>query len=107
MAGDVKGTTKNGGVSVELSGGAWRGNGLDVKTTNGSVKLSMPENYAARVETGTVNGGFKSEISQLNVERNERNRAVRINTELNGGAPIRVVTTNGGVKIGYLLSKTL
>jgi len=47
MAGDVKGTTKNGGVSVELSGGAWRGNGLDVKTTNGGVKLSMPENYAA------------------------------------------------------------
>jgi len=45
---------------------------------------------------------------QLNEERNERNRAVRINTDLNGGgAPIRVVTTNGGVKIGYLLSKTL
>lgn len=100
VAGDVKGKTTNGGVSVELSGNSWKGNGLDVETKNGGVHLSMPETYAAHVETGTVNGGFKSEISQLNVDRNERTRGARLNTDLNGGgAPIRVVTTNGGVKI--------
>ncbi len=108
MAGDVKGKTRNGGVSVELSGNAWQGRGLDVETTNGGVKLLMPENYAARIETGTVNGGFKSEISQLNMERNEKTRGVRINTDLNGGgAPIRVVTTNGGIKISSSSSRTL
>jgi hypothetical protein len=108
LAGDVKGKTRNDGVSVELSGNAWRGNGLDVETTNGGVKLSMPENYAARVETGTVNGGFKSEIIQLNMERNEKTRGVRINTALNGGgAPIRVVTTNGGIKISSSSTRTL
>ena len=108
LAGDVKGTTKNGGLSVELIGASWRGRGLDVETTNGGVKLSIPENYAAQIETGTVNGGFKSEISQLNVEKTEKTRGGRINTNLNGGgAPIRVVTTNGGVKISSLLSKTL
>jgi len=108
VAGDVKGKTKNGGVNVVLSGSGWKGSGLDVETTNGGVHLSMPENYTARVETGTVNGGFKSEINQLNAERNERTRGVRINTDLNGGgAPIRVITTNGGIKISSLSSKNL
>lgn len=100
VAGDVKGKTTNGGVSVALSGNSWKGSGLDVETTNGGVQLSMPETYAAHVETGTVNGGFKSDVSQLNAEKTDRSRGTRLSTDLNGGgAPIRVVTTNGGVKI--------
>lgn len=100
VAGDVKGRTKNGGVNVILSGSSWRGAGLDVETTNGGVHLTLPDGYAANVQTKTVNGGFNSDISQLSVERKERNFGANINTNLNGGgAPIRVVTTNGGVKI--------
>ena len=104
VAGDVKGRTTNGGVSVNLSGASWRGSGLDVETTNGGVKLSMPANYAARIETGTVNGGFKSDIAGLNPpddeSENKWNRKKRISADINGGgAPIRIVTTNGGIKI--------
>lgn len=106
VAGDVRGRTTNGGVSVKLMGAAWRGSGLDVETTNGGVNLVMPDNYAARIETGTINGGFKSDIAALNVEKdddantNRWNRKKRISAELNGGgAPIRVITTNGGIKI--------
>ena len=103
VGGNVKGRTKNGGVSVKLAGNSWKGSGLDVETTNGGVNLSMPENYAARVEAGTVNGGFRSDINGLNVEKDETrrwNRVSKINTTINGGgAPIRVVTTNGGVNI--------
>lgn len=104
LAGDVRGRTQNGGINVELDGASWRGNGLDVETKNGGVKISMPVNYAARVETGTVNGGFKSDIPALNVSNtdggNKWNRKKQISTDLNGGGPtIRVVTTNGGVKI--------
>lgn len=102
VAGDVKGRTQNGGVSVNLSGNSWRGAGLDVETRNGGVNLSLPETYAARIETETLNGGFKSDFSALNVQTDpeERSRVKRINTDLNGGgAPIRVVTRNGGVKI--------
>ena len=99
-AGDVRGKTTNGGLHVELSGNSWRGAGLNVQTTNGGVHLSMPESYAAHVETGTVNGGFKSDIAALQVERTDRTRAVRLSTDLNGGgAPIRLITSNGGVKI--------
>ena len=104
LAGDVRGRTTNGGVKVELSGAAWRGSGLDVETTNGGVKLSMPQNYAASVETGTVNGGFKSDIAALTLPEetgeNKWNRKKRISASINGGgAPIRIITTNGGIKI--------
>ena len=65
----------------------------------------MPENYAAHVETGTVNGGFSSDIPSLNVEKTtdeygRRQRPTKVSTDINGGgAPIRVSTTNGGVRI--------
>lgn len=105
VAGNVKGKTTNGGLSVKLSGDSWKGTGLDVQTTNGGINLSLPETYAARIETGTVNGGFSSDLRGLDVERDENNkwRNKRINTDLNGGgAPIRVITTNGGVRINSL-----
>ncbi len=103
LSGNVKGRTSNGGVSVALSGASWRGSGLDVETKNGGVRITMPENYAANVETGTINGGFKSNIAALNPgddNGNKWNRKKRINTSINGGgAQIRIITTNGGIRI--------
>jgi hypothetical protein len=103
LSGDVKGKTINGGVNVALTGAAWKGTGLDVTTTNGGVNVMMPANFAAHVETGTVNGGFSSDIPSLNAEKptgQERPRATRISTDINGGGvPIKLRTTNGGVRI--------
>lgn len=107
LAGDVRGKTTNGGLHIELTGNTWKGNGIDVETTNGGVHLSMSETYAARFETRTVNGGFKSDIPTLQAEKPTdengyyRRQGVNISRDLNGGgALVRVVTTNGGVKIG-------
>ena len=102
MAGDVKGKTTNGGLHIQLNGSGWKGSKLDVETKNGGVHLEMPDSYAARFETRTVNGGFKSDVAALNVEKpeNDHTRGVNISRDLNGGgALVRVVTTNGGVKI--------
>lgn len=104
LAGNVRGRTTNGGVHVDLAGTSWKGTGLDLQTTNGGVHVTMAENYAARIETGTVNGGIHSSVRGLQVEKdpNDRrgHRATRITTDLNGGgAPIRLITTNGGVHI--------
>lgn len=107
LAGNVRGRTVNGGISLELSGNSFNGSGLDVTTTNGGVHLSIPQNFAANIETGTVNGGFKSDVPELNVTTEDvkgdwggGSRAKQINTAINGGgAPIRLKTTNGGVKI--------
>ncbi len=106
LAGSVKGSTTNGGVHVVLAGNTWRGAGLYVTTTNGGVHISMPSNYAAHVETGTVNGGYSSDIPALNITTEDQkgdwghSRARRIETNINGGGPpIKVITTNGGVHI--------
>ena len=99
VAGNVKGRTKNGGVNAKLDGKSWKGAGLDLETTNGGINLTLPENFAAHLETGTVNGGFNSDL-ELTVKLKDFRRGVNINTDINGGgAPVRVVTTNGGVRI--------
>ncbi len=99
-AGDVRGRTTNGGINVSLVGSGWKGSGLDLQTTNGGVNLTIPENFAANVEAGTVNGGFSSDIPALNVEKSDRHQAKRVNASINGGGPpVRIVTTNGGIRI--------
>lgn len=111
VAGNFKGRTTNGGVHVKLFGSSWKGSGLDVTTTNGGVDIYLPENYAANIETGTVNGGFSTDIPALKQPRDEsddrwQHRPIRINASLNGGgAPIRVVTTNGGVRVSQAHGK--
>jgi hypothetical protein len=96
VAGDVRGRTSNGGVAVELSGDRWEGRGLDIETSNGGVRLLIPQGYSASLETGTVNGGVEIDFPVTLQGRIGR----QLRTELGrGGAPIRVMTTNGGVSI--------
>ena len=61
VSGDVRGQTSNGGVDIDLEGTAWIGEGLDIETSNGGVKLAVPENYSARLEARTENGGVNSD----------------------------------------------
>ncbi|MDI1241709.1 MAG: DUF4097 family beta strand repeat-containing protein [bacterium] len=105
LSGSVKGRTTNGGVTVSLTGNSWRGSGMEVVTTNGGVNLTVPDGYAAQFETGTTNGGFKSDVAALTVQTEDDKggwqRSKRVVASMNGGgAPIKVVTTNGGIRIG-------
>jgi DUF4097 and DUF4098 domain-containing protein YvlB len=95
IGGNVKGGTTNGGVAVELSGARWEGEALDVSTTNGGVSISVPKNYSAHLETGTVNGRLSSDFPTAE-GRDSREMAINIG---GGGATIRARTTNGGVSI--------
>jgi DUF4097 and DUF4098 domain-containing protein YvlB len=96
VGGDVRGETTNGGVSASLSGSSWRGKGLDLRTMNGGVSLTIPRGYNARLETGTTNGGMRVDFP-ITVQGLI---GKRIQTQLGtGGPPVRVVTTNGGVRI--------
>lgn len=96
VAGAVRGRTTNGGLDVRLDGARWNGSGLDLETTNGGVTLTVPADYSARLETRTVNGGMQVDFPITVQGRIGR----RIEADLgSGGAPIRVETTNGAVRI--------
>lgn len=104
IGGDVKGRTNNGRVTVKLSGNYWQGNGLDVETANGRVTLYMPSGYAANVDVGTSNGRFSSDFAELQIAdvdgKTRRSGRNKISRSINGGgAPIRLMTSNGRVSI--------
>ncbi len=96
MAGTVHGRTTNGGLSIELAGARWDGEGLDVATTNGGVTLAAPDDYSARLEVGTTNGGIHVDFPVMISGKIQKELSTTLGS---GGALIRVKTTNGGVTL--------
>jgi hypothetical protein len=96
VSGDVRARATNGGITVEIAQARWEGTGLDAETTNGGVSLTLPSNFNGRLEAETTNGGFHIDFPITLQGRIGK----RISTTLGQGGPlVRVVTTNGGVRI--------
>ena len=96
VGGAVRGSTTNGGLVVELSGDRWDGDSLDVSTTNGGVIMSVPENYSANLQTGTVNGSVNTDFPVTVQGRINKQIALNLGS---GGATVKAMTTNGGVHL--------
>lgn len=96
LGGDVKGRTSNGGLSITLTGDKWDGTGLDVATTNGGINWLVPQNYSAQLTTSTSAGGVDTELPVT--KNGSRGRQIAA-TLGQGGAPIKAVTTNGGISV--------
>jgi DUF4097 and DUF4098 domain-containing protein YvlB len=97
LDGDVRGRTTNGGVDVELDGPSWQGEGLDVETTNGGVRVLVPEHYSAQLEAHTNNGGVSVTVpGTVRGSRNDQDVFIQLGS---GGAPIKLRTSNGGVRV--------
>jgi hypothetical protein len=58
--------------------------------------MSIPENYSAHLETGTVNGGISVDFPVTVQGRINKELAVNLGS---GGATVKATTTNGGVRI--------
>jgi len=97
VGGDVDGSTTNGSVSIELAGSGWNGNGLHVKTTNGSVKLDLPDNFSAQIQASTVNGRIHSDFPVTMSGDIGKNMSFQLGS---GGPTIEARTVNGSVHIG-------
>jgi hypothetical protein len=98
VGGDVRGRAVNGGVTVELTGDRWQGPGLDVRTTNGGIRVQLPSNFSGELDARAVNGGISVDFP-ITVQGLLNNRREVRATIGSGGPPIRVATTNGGVRI--------
>ena len=96
VGGTVHGGTTNGGLSIELTGDHWDGEEMDVRTTNGGISMSVPDNYSAHLETGTVNGNLSIDFPVTVQGRITRELAVNLGS---GGPTVRAMTTNGGVRV--------
>jgi DUF4097 and DUF4098 domain-containing protein YvlB len=96
VGGAVRGLTTNGGLVIELTGDRWDGDSLDVSTTNGGVIMSVPENYSANLQTGTVNGSVNVDFPVTVQGRINKQIAVNLGS---GGAMVKAMTTNGGVHV--------
>lgn len=96
VGGAVRGSTTNGGLVIELAGDRWDGETLDVSTTNGGVVMTVPENYSAHLETGTVNGGINVDFPVTVQGPINKQLAVNLGS---GGPTVKATTTNGGVRI--------
>lgn len=94
--GEVRGRTTNGGVQIDLSGDGWIGQGLDVQTHNGGIRLSVPDGYSARLEAGTSNGGVRCDFPVTVQGTIDRDLSVDLGR---GGVPLKIRTVNGGVSI--------
>jgi hypothetical protein len=96
VGGAVRGSTTNGGLVIELAGDRWDGDSLDVSTTNGGVIMSVPENYSAQLQTGTVNGSVSVDFPVTVQGRINKQIALNLGS---GGPMVKAMTTNGGVHL--------
>jgi len=99
--GAVHAHTTNGNVHLELLHVQDK-NGAIAETTNGSVLLAVPTDTHADLETRCLNGNFSSELP-VTFESTLKPR--EMHGKLGpGGAPIRLHTVNGGIRLVALRS---
>jgi hypothetical protein len=97
VGGDFHGETTNGAIYAQLSGGRWEGKGLELKTGNGAVSLTMPEGYSADLQVD-AHGGIRTDFP---ITSQGRRGIDGMYTRLGDGGPqIRVRTAHGNVTIG-------
>jgi hypothetical protein len=60
------------------------------------VKIAIPEHYSANLDARTENGGLNVDYPGAVRDRSGRRVSVQLGS---GGAPLRVATSNGGVRV--------
>jgi hypothetical protein len=94
--GSVHAHTTNGNIHLELAHFAGA-SGASAETTNGSLLLALPADAEADIETRCLNGKFQSEMP-LAMESTLKPREMHGKLG-KGGAPIKLRTINGGIRI--------
>ena len=97
VEGDVRAETTNGGISIALAGNRLRGRGFEAQTTNGGIHLTASPNLSAHLVADTTNGSIHVDYP-VNLPEHHR---TSVDTNIGqGGATIKLETTNGGISVG-------
>jgi DUF4097 and DUF4098 domain-containing protein YvlB len=94
--GNVHAHTTNGNIRLELVH-FQDATGVSAETTNGSLLLAVPSDTQAELETRCLNGNFLSELP-ITMESTLRPREMHGRLG-KGGAPIKLHTINGGIRV--------
>jgi hypothetical protein len=95
-AGRVRARSTNGGITTTVSRSLGPNDDLELRTTNGSIQLGLPEGVSARIEASTTNGRITTDFPIMVQGQIGR----RLSGTLGDGGPeIRATTTNGGIRI--------
>ncbi len=97
LSGDVKAETTNGSIKIRMA--ALGDGGVALETTNGSVDLRLPGDAKATLSARSVNGGIS--VADLPFERTGEAGRRKLDGAINGGgAPLRLETVNGRIRVG-------
>lgn len=89
-------STTNGGIHVSMGSAKWSGE-LKVRTTNGSVEVTMPASAEFSVNAATTNGGVHTDFP-ITVQGSFSSKELS-GTVGGGGRELRVATTNGSIRL--------
>ena len=89
-------TTVNGSITAAMGRADWS-DGLEFKTVNGGIDLSLPAGLSAEVEAETLNGDIQTDFPLTVTGRFSKRRLS--GTIGGGGRELRLKTVNGSVHI--------
>jgi DUF4097 and DUF4098 domain-containing protein YvlB len=94
----VKADTSNGSIDLALADVS--GQPVDLATSNSSITLRLPAGANAEVRASTSNASISNDFDLTSTGASSKNRLEgRIGA---GGAPIRLSSSNGGIRIQKL-----
>ncbi len=99
IGGEVRAHTTNGDIEIEIVSIA-PSEDVEIGTTNGSIKVYLPEDVGAHIRAKTTNGSIKSDF---HIPVKGKYNSKKAEGDLNGGgAEIILRTVNGSIKIRKL-----
>ena len=93
--GSLDAETTNGAIRAELLD-VTPGKAVRAETTNGRITLSVPSNFAAKLDAGTTNGSITTDLPVTTTETGHHTLRGMVN---GGGPEVRLRTTNGSIEI--------
>jgi hypothetical protein len=92
----ARATTVNGSITVSMGNVTWT-DGLEFKTVNGGIDLSLPASLSAEVQIKTLNGDISTDFPMTVTGTVSKRRLS--GTVGSGGRDLRLETVNGSVQL--------